>query len=136
MITFKICENDAVFKNTEDAINYMHETNFERDIMMYDISSEKAYEKILKVYDEIVDYNKGKPLDDQILPSNPQAYRGILGCLGVCIYAITLGTYKSNHECIALFAGFNESVLDTSIEKADVRPGLKALSSLAMILAE
>lgn len=133
MLTMKIYEGkDGTFNNPDDAIKYAIETNFEDEVSVYDIKSDKAYEKTRKIYKAIKEYNKGKPLDDQILPSNPFGFRGILGCLGVHVYSINLGTYKRNHDCIALFTGYNKSVLDTSTEIADVSPGLKALASIAM----
>lgn len=134
MITMKIYEGEeGVFSNPDDVIKYMHDTNFEREISVYDIDTEKALNKTKPIYNAIKEYNKGKPLDDQILPTNPFAYRGILGCLGVQCYSISLGTYKINHESIALFSGYNKSVLDTSKEIDNIRPGLKALSSLALL---
>lgn len=134
MITMKIYEGkEGTFKNPEDAIKYATETNFEKEVSVYDINSYKAYEKTKKIYEAIKEYNKGKKLDDQILPGNPFGFRGILGCLGVQVYTVTLGTYKENHECIALFRGFNDCVLDTSAEKSNIRPGLKAMSSLALL---
>lgn len=133
MLTVKIDTNyDHAFDNVDDAIKYITETNFEHEITMYDINTNKAYHKALEIYKTIKEYNKGKPLDEQILPTNPYAFRGIVGCLGVQAYSIGLGTYKRNHKCIALFSGHNDSVLDTSAEPADVTPGLKALTSLAM----
>ena len=134
MLTVKLYEEDEnVFDNVEDAIKYMYETNFSRDIEIYDISSDKAFSKTKKIYEEIKKYNKGKLLNEQILPSNPYGYRGIKGCLGVQCYSIMLGTYERNHNCIALFSGHNSDVLDTSTESADLTPSLKALSSLAML---
>ena len=134
MFTMKIYEGEnGTFKNPDEAIKYAIETNFKDEVSVYDINSDKAYEKTQKVYEAIKEYNKGKPLDEQILPGNPFGFRGILGCLGVQVYTVVLGTYKRNHECIALFTGYNQSVLDTSIEVANVRPGLKALSSMAML---
>ncbi len=134
MFTMKIYKGqDGVFKNTEDAIKYMMENNFENEISVYDINSDIAYKKTSEIYAAIKEYNKGKSLDEQILPSNPFGFRGIVGCLGVKVYSITLGTYKRNHECIALFSGYNDCVLDTSAEKARIVPGLKSMSSLAMI---
>lgn len=134
MFTMKIYEGeDGLFKSSDDAIKYMHVTNFENEISIYDINSDKAYKKIQEIYKAIKEYNKEKSLDDQILPSYPFGFRGILGCLGVQVYSITLGTYKRNHECIALFTGYNKSVLDTSVEKSNVILGLKAMSSLAIL---
>lgn len=134
MFTMKIYEGeDGIFKNPEDAIKYAIETNFEDEVSVYDIYSHTAYEKTQKIYETIKEYNKGKQLDEQILPANPFGFRGILGCLGVQVYTVGLGTYKRNHESIALFTGFNESVLDTSVETAIIRPGLKALVSMTML---
>jgi hypothetical protein len=134
MFTSKIYEGqEGAYKNPDDAIQYMKETNFENDVMVYDIDSDEAYNKTYKIYEAIKEYNKGKPLDDQILPTNPFGCRGILGCLGVMVYSIDLGTYRDNHGCIALFTGYNSSVLDRSVEKANIRPSMKALSSLAMM---
>ena len=131
----KIYPEDSVFKNVDDAIKYMESINYQREVSLYDINTNTAYKKAMEIYKVIKEYNKGKPLDDQILPGNPYGFRGIVGCLGVQVYTITLGTYKRNHECIALFTGYNQSVLDTSIEEACVRPSLKALSSLAMMVS-
>ena len=134
MITEKIYEGkNGTFKNPEDAVRYMQKTNFKNDITVYDIDSDKAYQKTREIYEAIKEYNKGKPLNDQILPTNPFGFRGIVGCLGVQGYSIDLGIYEKNHKCVALFTGYNSSVLDTSTEKANIRPSMKALTSLAMI---
>lgn len=134
MFTLKIYDGEeGIFKNPDDAIKYMIKTNFTRSVHLYDISSKNACAKTREVYNFIKEYNIGKPLDDQILPTTPYAYRGILGCLGVQVYEIGLGTYKKNHECIVIFGAYKEDVLDTTVERPEIRPGLKALSSLAML---
>ena len=56
-----------------------------------------------------------------------------MGCLGVQVYSISFGTYEKNHNCVALFTGYNSSVLDTSAENAQIVPSIKALTSLAML---
>lgn len=134
MLTLKIYDEDPTFKNVDDAIKYMHKTNFENEITMYDINDSKAYMKTKEIYTAIREYNKGKELSKQILPSYPFGFRGIIGCLGVQCYSISLGTYEENRECISLFTGgWNNSVLDTSTEESNILPGLKALSSLALM---
>ena len=134
MFTLHIEEGkEGVFKNPSDAIKFMEETNYVSEISVYDVDSDKAYKETNEIYKAIKDYNKGKLLDDQILPSNPFGFRGILGCLGVQVYSISLGTYKENREVVPLFTGWNTNVLDKSMGSAEVRPGLKALSSLAMM---
>lgn len=133
MLTMKIYEGEnGTFENVDDAINYIKETNFRNEVSVYDTNVDKAYKKTREIYKVIKEYNKGKPLNSQILPGNPFHFRGILGCLGVNVYTITLGTYEKRHECIALFSGYNSSVLDTSVETPNIRPGLKALKSLAL----
>ena len=114
-------------------LNIWKNQTLEKEVSIYAADSNKAYKKALEIFKVIKEYNKGKPLEDQILPSNPFGFRGILGCLGVQVYSITLGKYKNNCECIALFTGYNERVLDTSVEKAHIVPGVKAISSLALI---
>ena len=131
MFTIKIWEGElGHFKEVDDAIKYMIDCNYEGEVSVYDVNTDKAYFKATRIYNEIKKYNKGKPLDDQILPSNPYGFRGILGCLGVQVYSISLGTYKRNHEMISVFSGWNPDVLDTSVEKADISPGSKAIVSL------
>lgn len=134
MFTLKIYDNDeSIFNNVKDAIKYIQDTNFEKEISLYDINSEKAYNKTRKIYEVVKEYNKDKHLKDQILPSNPFGFRGILGCLGVQVYSISFGTYEKNHNRVALFTGYNSSVLDTSVENAQIVPSIKALTSLAIL---
>ena len=134
MIINKIYENDEnIFSNPEDAIEYMKENDFRYGVHVYAIKEKDAYEKTKPIYAFIKEYNKGKPLDEQILPGTQYAYQGILGCLGVHVYEISLGKYKDNHNCLCLFGEFKKSVLDTSKGEADVRPGTKALTTLAMM---
>lgn len=131
MLVSKIYEEDHVFKNADDAIKYMHETNFKYEVAVYDINADKAYEKTKEIYAAIKEYNKGKKLNGQILPSYPFAYRGIVGCLGVQCYSISLGTYERNRECISLFTtGWNDNVLDTFVENRQCKVKSSGLSLL------
>ena len=135
-MVLKISENDeSTFSNVDNAIKYMYNTGFTKEIIVYDINSKQALLKTQRIYDTIEEYNKFKPLDIQILPTYPYSFRGIIGCLGVQCYSIGLGTYKMNHNRIAVMSGWNEYVLDTSKEKADVTPSLKALSSLFLLFS-
>ena len=134
MFTLHITEGeDGTFKEPQDAIKYMYETNFTEDVSIYDINEDKARNKAHELYVEIAKYNKGKPINEQILPSQPLGFRGILGCLGVKVYTMSLGTYEENHDKIALMSGWNSSVLDREGTDAHITPSLKALSSLAML---
>ena len=96
MITLKIVDGEpGHYKNINDAIQYMKSNNFTNDITVYDIDSKKAYDKVEEIYNFITEYNKGKPLNEQILPTNPHGFRGIVNCLGVMAYCIGLGTYEA-----------------------------------------
>lgn len=134
MVVAKLKEYDNMFEDVADAIEFMHRTRFTREVGVYDISDKTAYSKVSQLFDEIKKQNVGKQLDVQVLPSNPFAFRGIKGCLGVQCYSILLGTYKENHECWSPFTrGYNEFVLDTSEGSPNVRPGLKALHSMSLL---
>lgn len=50
-------------KNADDAIKYMHETNFKYEVAVYDINADKAYEKTKEIYAAIKEYNKGKKIE-------------------------------------------------------------------------
>ena len=134
MIVARLKEYDNMFEDVKDAIKIMHSTGFSAEVGMYDIDDKIAYSKITQLYDVIKEYNQGKQLDVQVLPSNPFAFRGIKGCLGVQCYSISLGTYKETHQFWSPFTrGYNESVLDTSDESSDVRPGLKVMHSMLLV---
>ncbi len=134
MLVSKITKEYPAFNNADDAIKYIHDTNFDGEVIVYDINTDRAYEKVRKIYDAIKEYNKGKELNNQILPTEPFGYRGIIGCLGVQCYSIALGTYERNKNKLALFyGGYYDIVLDISKEKPSIYPSVKALSSLALI---
>lgn len=115
MFTMRIDTNGVgVYEKVANAISYMRDTNFERDVSIYDIDTNNAYKKTREIYNFIRDYNKGKPLEEQIFPTNPFPMRGIVGCLGVQVYSIGLGTYEHNKDLVALFTGYDDSVLDKS----------------------
>ena len=116
MFTLKIYEEDPAFLNVDDAVKYIKETDFEKDVTVYDIDTQKACEKARKLYKVIKEYNKGKALQFQCRPGNPFSHRGIVGCLGVQCYSISLGKYEHNKDLIALFTGWNKDVLDMSAE--------------------
>ena len=134
MIVARLKEYDNMFEDVKDAIEFMNHTRFTREVGVWDIDDKAAYSKVRQLFDEIKKYNVGKQLDIQVLPSNPFPFRGIKGCLGVQCYSILLGTYKENHRCWSPFTrGYNESVLDTSEESSNVKPGLKALHSMSLL---
>lgn len=129
----KIYPEEHIFKTVEEAVRFMRDTNFQGEVSVYSSDSKKAYEMANQLYPYIKEYNKGKLLKDQILPTNPYGYRGILGCLGVQCYSVGLGTYERNHESVVIFGYYITDVLDTSKETPVIRPGLKALASLGLM---
>ena len=95
MFTMKIFDGEeSMFDKVEDAIKYMKESNFEKEVSIYAADSNKAYKKALEIFNVIKEHNKGKPLEDQILPSYPFGFRGILGCLGYKCIALHLENIK------------------------------------------
>lgn len=130
----KIYKDDHIYKDVSDAIKFMEDTNFEQEVSVYDLNDKKARIKAESLYDVIRNYNKGRKLKDQILPTSPFAYRGIKGCLGVQCYSISLGTYEHNHDLLPMFSHYVVSVLDIQDEKPDIYPSMKALSSLSMMV--
>lgn len=58
MFTLKIYEEDPAFLNVDDAVKYIKETDFEKDVTVYDIDTQKACEKARKLYKVIKEYNK------------------------------------------------------------------------------
>lgn len=123
MLVSKITKEYPAFNNADDAIKYIHDKNFNAEVIVYDINKDRAYEKVRKIYNFIKEYNKGKELNNQILHTNPFEYRGIIGCLGVQCYSISLGTYAQNKNDLALFyGGYYDIVLDISKEEPSIYP--------------
>ena len=151
-IVSKLSEINNAFENPEDAISYMKENGMEREITVYDISTKDALNKTKVIYDFIKEYNKGKPLNEQILPGNPlydstnrnKGYNKTIGG-DPCNKGLTEQEKKerrraiqkrwneNNRDKICLFTKYNDSVLDTSVEKANITPSLKAITSLCMM---
>lgn len=103
---------DGIFKNVDDAIKYMELTNFKREVRIYDADIDIADKKVLELYKVIKEYNKGKPLDEQILPSKPYGYRAVIELRDVQVFSISLGIYHRTYDALTYMKGCNYSVLD------------------------
>ena len=125
-------EEEIYFKDSESAISYIKSTNVFRDICIYGTNDKYLYEEINKVNQYVKEYNKGKPLDDQIISSNPYYCIAIKGALGVGCLNIILDFYKDAKGNITP-TGWNGDVLDTSIEKPNMTPSLKAMATIHMM---
>ena len=111
-MTLQIAEgHNHTYYHVEDAIEDIKLSNFQREITLYDSVDKKLYEKVKEIYHFIKEYNQDKPLKNQLLPTNPFYFRGILGCLGVQCCSIDVGNYEENINKIALFTGWNTTVL-------------------------
>ena len=67
----------------------------------------------------------------------PYKSRGIIGSLGVNVFEISLRNYERSHNNIPMSpGGWDESVLDTSKEEADLRPSLKALANFGAMFSK
>lgn len=125
-------EEEIYFKDSESAISYIKSTNVFRDICIYGTNDKYLYEEINKLNQYVKEYNKGKALSDQIILSNPYYCRAIKGVLGVGCLSIILNFYNDARGCITL-TGWNDDVLDTSMEKSNMTPSLKALATISVM---
>ena len=133
LFTTKIVEGlDGAYQDYLAAFEYCKTKDFYCEVILYNIKESVLRDELDKFFSEIKNFNKGRELDEQILPTNPFFTYGLNGCLGVHTASIDLGFYKNNKDCIALFTGWNSRVLHTDTEP-QIIPGLKALSSLAML---
>lgn len=129
-------DDDSFYKTSDDAIKYLRDFQ-NKDVCIYNISEKDARKEVDKVVDYIRNANKGKPLSEQYLMMTPYKTRGIIGTLGVNVFEICMSNYEKSHNSIAMCpGGWDESVLDTSTEEADISPSLKALTNFAAMFSE
>lgn len=129
MSTLSWCK-DVAFKNADKAIEKLYSGT--RSIVLYHSNIRKLEQEIEKLYDEIKSRNsKIDDIEQQMLPTNPYYWADIDGCLAVTCAEIGMNTFKVNAESMALFTGYNYSV----ITDPDARKPLssKAMASMAMI---
>ena len=105
-------EEENFFENATDCIAYMKSRNFQCNVTLYAIKRKDLTPMIHEVYQCIKAHNKTVPLMYQILPTNPFYYNGIKGCLGVECVEIDMNTYCYNRDLLALFTGWDKSVLN------------------------
>ena len=101
-------------------------------VVLVDSSTERLDEKVNGLYRLIREYNKSVGcIDNQILPTYSYRWNDIDGCLAVSCAEISGGTFAENADKLALFTGFNYSVLtDTEARKPLCS---KAIASMAML---
>ena len=130
MSTLEWIRNISV-TTAEEAIKLMFEQN-KRSIVLYNSSSKKLSEEIRKFYDAIKYHNASiENRNLQILPTNPYYWNDIDGCLAVECAEIIGGRFEDNADKLAMFSGWNYSVLSDPSARKPLSP--KAMNSLAML---
>lgn len=130
MSTLEWIRNISV-KTAEEAIKLMFEQN-QRSVVLYNSNGKTLSAEIRKFYDAIKRHNAGiEDINLQILPTNPYYWNDIDGCLAVECAEITGGRFEDNADKLAMFSGWNYSVLSDQSARKALSP--KALNSLAML---
>lgn len=121
-----------------DAFSILNNSKYHR-VILYDHSPKQLIESVRRVYELIKRQNSTIPnINNQFVPTNPYYFDDIDGCTPVRCAEISMDMVENTLGTIALFTGYNESVLvDTPDNKAeDVPigiPGKKAMASLALL---
>lgn len=118
------------FETAEEAFKYM--LNNTRSVELHNISSNDLHKELSKLCLLVKKYNETiEDEDSQILLSYPYIYRGIKGCLGVICGAVMYGTFKDTADKLALFCGWNYTVLNDPTRRKPL--SIKALTSLSVL---
>lgn len=112
-------ENIAV-KKAEEAYAILKNNKFHH-VILYNSVTSKLNKEISKLYKLIKAENATiTELDQQWLPIYPYYWDDIDGCLAVRCAEISMNTFEHNKGGIALFTGWNYSVLTHPEEKSQV----------------
>lgn len=129
---------DRAFKDAESAFQYLMQAQY-KTVFLYNSVSKTLTSEIQKLYSLIREENsKVADMDNQWVATNPYYWDDIDGCLAVRCAEISISTVADTVGKIALFTGYNKSVLvqhsdePSNADKVGV-PGMKALSSLALL---
>ena len=123
--------SDVAVKTADEAIKLMFEEG-KRSVVLYNSNEKTLSAEIKKFYEEIKKKNSTiEDINQQTLPTNPYYWRDIDGCLAVQCAEISSGTFEHNADGLAMFSGWNYSVLSDPT----ARKGLstKAMTTLAML---
>lgn len=113
MGTLSWCKH-AISANADEAFSKVISRDGRETVILYkSFQNEKELHiEIKKLYQKIKEYNKNVDfVDEQLLPTNPYFWDDIDGCLGVKCAEIDIDTVENCNGKIALFAGWNKSVL-------------------------
>lgn len=118
MINAKIYPKyDNFFRNVDDAVSFLKENDYCCNITLGAVKYRDLYRMTGVINRHVIDYNIGKLLNEQILPTNPYIFNGILGCLSLYCAEIDFDTYEKNRGIFAPFSGWNIGVLDRKSAK-------------------
>ena len=118
--------------NMAEAIEILYERNPYHHVILYASTDKKLSELIRGVNAEIKKRNTEiEDINKQMLPTYPYHWDDIDGCLHVKCAEISMDEFEHNAGCIALFTGYNYSVLTNPDERR--APSQKAMTSLAML---
>ena len=125
--------NHAISANADEAFSKAVSGNGRETVILYrSFQNEKElHNEIEKLYQKIKEYNRNvDSVEEQLLPTNPYFWDDIDGCLGVRCAEIDIDTVENCDGKLALFTGWNKSVLFKDIE---LHVSSKAMASLALL---
>lgn len=104
----------GVFNTLDNALIYLErelKTDKSVHITFYDIDYRRVKKLVEEVYKHLQEQNKGKQLDEQLVPTTGYWYNAIRGCLGVECCEISISRYKHCKNGIPFIWRYNTSVL-------------------------
>lgn len=123
---------DHSTKDSKEAIKILYETNKYHNVIVYNSDSQKLSRTIQEIYQEIKMKNSKIPdIRQQMLPTYPYRWDDIDGCLHVECAEISIDTFENNAGKLALFSGWNYSVLSNPEERKPLES--KAMASLSLL---
>lgn len=123
----------AVSANADEAFSRVASGDGRETVILYrSFQNEKElHGEIKKLYEKIKEYNRNvDSVEKQLLPTHPYFWDDIDGCLGVRCAEIDIDTVKNCNGKLALFTGWNKSVL---FKDTELHVSSKAMASLALL---
>ena len=123
----------AISANADEAFSRVASGDGRETVILYrSFQNEKElHGEIKKLYEKIKEYNRNvDSVEKQLLPTHPYFWDDIDGCLGVRCAEIDIDTVKNCNGKLALFTGWNKSVL---FKDTELHVSSKAIASLALL---
>lgn len=125
--------NHAISVSADEAFSKVVSGDGRETVILYrSFQNEKElHSEIEKLYQKIKEYNRNvDSVEKQLLPTNPYFWDDIDGCLGVRCAEINIDTVENCDGKLALFTGWNKSVL---FKDTELHVSSKAMASLALL---